>query len=145
MCSFKHKKLFGTKVSWHSSKEQTCPLSGIRWHFERTRMWSVWKKKTSCDIKKLSWCIFNWLQCDSPAGAIVGSTKSSSVLLLLPLIMIMMMNILQINCMTVHKLAHKDDWMSNSVFDHQFGLWNLPDTKGFFFLEKTFQSRNLKL
>lgn len=69
---------------------------------------SVCEKKNNLRHQKLSWCIFNWSPCDSPAGAIVDRTKSSSVLLLLLLIM-MMMNILRINCMTVQIFSRSNN------------------------------------
>lgn len=52
VCSFKHKDLFGTRVSGRSNREQTRPFPGVRWYFGRQCDPALRKKINQCMKKK---------------------------------------------------------------------------------------------
>lgn len=65
VCSFKHKDLFGTRVSSRSNREQTCPLPRIRWHFGRQCDPALRKQINQCVKKKTTYDIRNFLDASS--------------------------------------------------------------------------------
>lgn len=56
VCSFKHKDLFGTRVSGRSYREPTCPFPDVRWHFGRHKSE---ENKSGCE-KKTTYAIRNF-------------------------------------------------------------------------------------